>query len=81
MSGPKSHLLPPPLPISDAAVFRTFQYRGSGSVRHAYHILLNLSMGDFVTSIVYDRVSHCNVTLRVPSEHIDRVCRTLGIPN
>lgn len=81
MSGPKSHLLPPPLPISDAKVFRTIIYRGSGGVRHAYQILLNLSMGDFVTSIVYDGVSHCEVILRVPADHIDRVCRTLGIPN
>lgn len=50
-------------------------------MRYAYQILINLGMADFVTSIIYDGISHSQVVLRVPTQHVEWVKRTLGIPD
>lgn len=72
-------MTPPPFPRETLTADEIFQYRAAGVVRYAYQILINLAMADFVTSIKYDGISHCDVILRVPRAHVDRVQRTLGI--
>ena len=80
-TGPKAFLTPAPRPREESVADQFFNYRARGTVRYAYQILINLGMADFVTSIVYDGISHSQVVLRVPTQHVEWVKRTLGIPD
>lgn len=69
-----------PLPLESLIDVSTIiTYKAAGSVRYALTILINIDLGDYVVSIVFDDVSHCRVDLRVPNDRLQKVRSRLGL--